>query len=121
MCNLYSQTRAPEAIRQLFRDHGMILAFPEGVPNLQPRDIAITDPAPIVSRSGEDASSYRLLVRRWSWASPGGKPVYNFRSDGREFATGRCLILAEGFYEFTAPDRTIKRHSDLCSMDDIQR
>jgi putative SOS response-associated peptidase YedK len=33
--------------------------------------------------------------------APGGKPVYNFRSDGREFGSGRCLIPADGFYEFT--------------------
>ncbi len=32
-----------------------------------------------------------------------GKPVYNFRSEGREFASGRCLIPADGFYEFTGP------------------
>ena len=31
---------------------------------------------------------------------PGGKPVYNFRSDGREFSSGRCLIVADGFYEW---------------------
>src|SRR3954470_17642198 len=48
-----------------------------------------------------------LVQRRWSGAGPGGKPVYNFRSDGREFANsergGRCLIVADGFYEFTTP------------------
>jgi putative SOS response-associated peptidase YedK len=27
--------------------------------------------------------------------------VINFRSDGRRFPTGRCLIPADGFYEFT--------------------
>jgi len=37
-----------------------------------------------------------------SWPGPGGKPVYNFRSEGRQFRSGRCLILADGFYEFTA-------------------
>src|SRR3546814_8239380 len=33
-----------------------------------------------------------------------GKPVYNFRSEGREFTSNRCLILADGFYEFTKPE-----------------
>ena len=28
--------------------------------------------------------------------------MYNFRSEGRQFRSGRCLILADGFYEFTA-------------------
>src|SRR5690606_14066165 len=56
--------------------------------------------APIIriGQSGEP----ELVQRRWSWPGPSGKPVYNFRSEGREFATGRCLILADGFFEFTA-------------------
>ena len=44
-----------------------------------------------------------LVVRRWSWPGPSGKPVYNYRSDGRDLRQGRCLIVADGFYEFTAP------------------
>ena len=50
------------------------------------------------------------MQRRWSWPGPSGKPVYNFRSEGREFTSGRCLIPADGFYEFTDPaDRKKKR------------
>ena len=101
MCNLYTQTSAPEAMRQLFARIDLPLTFPEGIPNLQPRDIAITDPGPIVRATPQ---TNELIVRRWSWHGPGGKPVYNFRSDNREFGSGRCLILADGFYEFTAPD-----------------
>jgi putative SOS response-associated peptidase YedK len=83
MCNLYTQSRSPDEIARLFSALQMPLSFPEGIPNLQPRDVAITDPAPIVRvRQG-----YELVVRRWSWRGPGGKPVYNFRSDGREFPT----------------------------------
>lgn len=110
MCNLYSQTKAPEAIRALFARLQMPLTFPEGVPNLEPRDIAITDPAPIVRAN--DQNSYEMVVRRWSWPGPGGKPVYNYRSDGREFPVGRVLILADGFYEFTAPKDTKQKRKD---------
>ena len=109
MCNLYTQTKAPEAIRNLFARLQMPLHFPEGIPNLEPRDIAITDAAPIV-RAAASGGRYDLVVRRWSWPGPGGKPVYNFRSDAREFASGRALILADGFYEFTkASDPKQKR------------
>jgi putative SOS response-associated peptidase YedK len=38
-----------------------------------------------------------------SWPGQNGKPVYNFRSDGREFASGCCLVPSDGFYEFTKP------------------
>ncbi len=44
-----------------------------------------------------------LVNRRWSWPGPGGKPVYNYRSEGREFTSHRCLILVDGFYEFGEP------------------
>jgi putative SOS response-associated peptidase YedK len=53
-----------------------------------------------------------LVVRRWSWPGPGGKPVYNYRSDGREFTRGRCLIVADGFYEFTAPADPKQKRKD---------
>lgn len=99
MCNLYTQTKSVDEVAQLFRDMQMPLCFPEGVPNLQPCEIAITDPGPIV-RAGSDGLD--LVVRRWSWPGPTGGPVHNFRSEGREFGSGRCLILADGFFEFTA-------------------
>jgi putative SOS response-associated peptidase YedK len=77
----------------------MPLSYPEGIPNLQPREIRITEQAPIV-RSGE-GGGFELVNRRWSWPAPNGKPVYNFRAEGREFGSGRCLILADSFFEFT--------------------
>ena len=110
MCNLYTQTRSPDEIARIFRDMQMPLTFPEGSPNLQPRDICITDPAPIV-RSGMPGN-FELVVRRWSWPGPGGKPVYNFRSDGREFPSGRCLILTDGFFEFTKPEDPKQKRKD---------
>src|SRR6476659_4663893 len=101
MCNLYTQSRTVDEIRRIFEARQMPLALPEGAPNLAPRDIAITDPGVIVRAAAPDGG-YELLVRRWSWPGAGGKPLYNFRSDGREFPSGRCLIVADGFYEFTA-------------------
>jgi len=44
-----------------------------------------------------------LVQRRWSWPGQNKRTVYNFRADGREFAGNRCLIVADGFYEFTDP------------------
>jgi putative SOS response-associated peptidase YedK len=110
MCNLYTQTKSVDEVARIFRDLQMPIVFPEGLPNLAPRDIAITDPGVIVRQAQPDGGAYELLVRRWSWPGPGGKPVYNYRSDGREFSSGRCLIVADGFYEFTAsPDPKQKR------------
>jgi putative SOS response-associated peptidase YedK len=100
MCNLYTQTKSVDEVARLFRELQVPLRFPEGAPNLEPREIAITDPAPIV-RMGD---APELIVRRWSWPGAHGKPVFNFRSDGRQFGgSSRCLIVADGFFEFTKP------------------
>ena len=111
MCNLYTQTKSVDEVARIFRDLQMPIVFPEGLPNLAPRDIAITDPGVIV-RQAQPAEGYELLVRRWSWPGPGGKPVYNFRSDGREFPSGRCIIVADGFYEFTASSDPKQKRKD---------
>ena len=109
MCNDFRSRVELQTIGQDFAQLRIPLRFPEGLPNLEPRDdIRITDRAPIVRWSaardeGDEEPAAELVQRRWSWPGQGGKPVYNFRSDGREFAAGRCLIVADGFYEFTTP------------------
>ena len=102
MCNLYTQTKSVDEVARVFRDLQLPIGFPEGAPNLQAKDIAITDPGPIVRATSD--GGFELVVRRWSWPGPSGKPVYNFRSEGREFSSGRCLIVADSFFEFTKPD-----------------
>src|SRR3546814_9113499 len=64
-----------------------------------------------------------LVNRRWSWPVQGGKPVYNVRSEGRDLGTQRCLVLCDGFYEFTDPtDKTQKRLDKwLFTMKDHRR
>lgn len=107
MCNLYRTEKAPDAIRRVVQALGQPLLFPEGLPNAQPRDVRITERAPIL-RAG-DAGAVELVERRWSWPGPTGKPVFNFRSEGRRFPAGRCAVIADGFYEFTpSPDSARK-------------
>jgi putative SOS response-associated peptidase YedK len=102
MCNEQRRRVALGQIRDDFSQLRIPLRFPEGMPNLAPLDsIRITDVNAIVRASAEGGAE--LVQRRWSWPGPGGKPVYNFRSEGRDFSSGRCLIVADGFYEFTAP------------------
>jgi putative SOS response-associated peptidase YedK len=101
VCNLYQLEKSVDAVRRLFAELQIELTFPEGIPNFQPRDVRISEQAPIV-RWSPDRGTAELVQRRWSWPAPTGKPVFNMRSDGRQFGPNRCLILADSFYEFTA-------------------
>src|SRR3712207_1168133 len=83
----FSQTRLP-----------LILPEPGAAPNLEPRDeIRPTDPAPIV-RKVEGGVELKQL--RWGFPPkrPKAPPVINFRSEGRSFAHGRCLVPVSFFY-----------------------
>ena len=104
MCNEHRRNITLGQIRENWGETRIPLLFPEGLPNLAALpSIRITDPNAIIRASATEPGSAELVVRRWSWPGPTGKPVYNYRSEGREFPRGRCLIAADGFYEFTAP------------------
>lgn len=104
MCNDYRLTVDVASIVGDFADLKIKIRFGEGAPNLQAReDIKITDVAPIIRTIEGVRGEGDMVQRRWSWPGPNKRPVYNFRSEGREFSSNRSLIVADGFYEFTDP------------------
>jgi putative SOS response-associated peptidase YedK len=111
VCNLYQLQKSVDAVRRLFAELQIPLTFPEGIPNSEPRDVRITERAPIVRFNDEQAVA-ELVERRWSWPAQGGKPVFNMRSEGREFSRDRCLVLADSFYEFTTPADPKQKRKD---------
>ncbi len=111
MCNLYTVEKGPDAIRRIFASLQIPLEFPEGVPNFQPRNVRISERAPIV-KFNRDRGVAELVERRWSWPAPTGKPVFNMRSDGREFSRDRCLVIADAFFEFTTPEDPKQKRKD---------
>jgi putative SOS response-associated peptidase YedK len=99
MCNEYRFKQSLDRIAREFSELKLPLHWAGGAPNLEPRDsIRPTDPAPVILGAPDGAELKQL---RWGFVQPGRPPVINFRSDGRRFPTGRCLIPADGFYEFT--------------------
>lgn len=105
MCGRYSLTTAPEALRRLFNFDNM--------PNLAPRyNIAPTQDVAVI-RAG-DPGSRTLSMMRWglipSWSKEIGRsaPMINARADTisekpsfrAAFETRRCLVPADGFYEW---------------------
>lgn len=111
MCNEAARRIALGQLREDWGETRVPLSFPEGLPNMAPLDgFRITDPTVIIRAVADTAGEAELVTRRWSWPGAGGRPVYNFRSDGRDLAKGRCLIPVDAFYEFTAPaDPNAKR------------
>ena len=100
MCNKYGYNSPLHRMIEKFRQ--VDLPFdPPALPNIPAlEEINPTDPAPIVRRAGEDVELTRM---RWGFPPPRPRagPVINFRSEGRAFASGRCLIPANHFFEFT--------------------
>lgn len=105
MCNNYKLEVPASQLAMAFEEP---LHYPGGVPNLEPRvDIRIGDQAPVVTAGDQ---GLQLQMMQWAWRSPQGRPVFNFRSEGRDFADSRrCLIPADGFYEFTDAEPGHKR------------
>jgi putative SOS response-associated peptidase YedK len=122
MCNDYRNRQGEiDPLEALIAQSGLRAVYPEGRPNLEPRDdIRITDRGQILRAAAEGGNAVELVTRRWSWPGPGGKPVYNFRSEGREFGSGRCLIVADGFYEFTthSDPQSKRKHKWLFTLKD---
>ena len=113
MCNDYRLLTDTATLFADFSEIKIKILFSEGKPNIEARDdIKITDAALIVRPIEGEPAAGDLVQRRWSWPGQNGKPVYNFRSEGREFALGRCLIPADGFYEFTDPTDKKKKQKD---------
>ena len=111
MCNEAARQIALGQIRDDFNELKIPLRFPEGLPNLgDAPSIRITDTTPIVRADANGDAE--LVTRRWSWPGPTGKPVYNFRSDGRKLDKGRCLVPVDAFYEFTTPANPMQKRKD---------
>lgn len=98
MCNEFRFQDSLSDILEAFSQLSIPLTWAGGAPNLEPRaSIRPTDPAFLIAAGPEGG---RLEERRWGFPGPRG-PIINFRSEGRSFGRGRCLVPVSGFYEFT--------------------
>ena len=113
MCNDYRLMVELASVIEEFEHLRIKIRFPEGRPNIEAReDIRITDTAPIVRTVEGERGVGELVQRRWSWPGPSKKPVYNFRSEGREFTSNRVLVIADAFFEFTPPEDPKKKRKN---------
>ncbi len=72
-------------------------------------DVRINDMAPVMHATGDNIA---LSQMNFSFPPTGrGGPVFNFRSEGRQFANSkRCLIPASAFFEFTGKKYPKAKH-----------
>jgi putative SOS response-associated peptidase YedK len=100
MCNDYANHVPYSAYVEAFSHLKLPVVFPLAAPNLEPRDdIRPTERAPIIRRCEDGVELAQL---RWGFVAGAKRPpVINFRSEGRHFTRGRCLVPASHFYEFT--------------------
>jgi putative SOS response-associated peptidase YedK len=106
MCNEFAREANLEELAALFGEVDILppFAWEEGrLPNdtEAKASIRISDLSPVVR-----LKEGRLIgaMTPWAWRAPNGRPVFNFVSEGRDFAkVDRVLIPATGFYEYTTP------------------
>lgn len=102
MCNLYSMTRARDAIRTLFRVDRDDTGNQPPLPAIFPDQLA-----PVVRR--DDAGMRVMQTMRWGFPPPpnlGNRPVTNIRNTASPFWRAwlrpgyRCLVPATSFCEY---------------------
>jgi putative SOS response-associated peptidase YedK len=101
MCNDFGNHIPYDSYLQAFSQIRVPVRFPTTAPNLEPReDIWPTDRAPVIRRLEDGTNQFSEL--RWGFppGRPKAAPVINFRSEGRRFPVGRCLVPASHFFEF---------------------
>ena len=101
MCNDFGNHVAYAEYAEALTHPGMPIVAPVAAPNLEPKDdIWPSEVATVFRRRDEGVELARL---RWGFepSNPQGRPVINFKSEGRSFANSRrCLVPASHFYEF---------------------
>jgi putative SOS response-associated peptidase YedK len=102
MCNDYEQHIAWAEYRRMMDDLDLAVPQHQSAVDL-PRadDIRIGDVGPVMRAVG---NHIELTPMRFGFppANPKGGPIFNFRSEGRNFGNSkRCLVPASAFFEFT--------------------
>jgi len=122
MCNLYSFRKSPEEVRALF-------GYPEQS-NFPPRDV-VAPGQPIAIVKGETTDRHFALVRwgfvpSWTREMQPGKPLTNARSETvfekpsfrHAIRRRRCLVPADGFYEWKGDVPGRKQPFHITASDD---
>jgi putative SOS response-associated peptidase YedK len=101
MCNSYEQQVSYAAYRKAIEAQELATPASECADDLAQRDdLKIGDIGPVLVASGNGVE-LKPMAFGWPAPRPKASPVFNFKSDARDFSDSRrCIIVLSGFYEF---------------------
>jgi len=109
MCNDYEQHIAYAQYCELMQQLEWQMPAQQSELDLpQADDIRIGDTGPVMRATGDTIA---LTPMKFGFPNPGKGPIFNFISEGRDFAnSGRCIIPASAFFEFTGKKSPKAKH-----------
>jgi len=111
MCNAYEQQVTLAQYQAAMKAAELEASGRESEADLaRADDVRISDLGPVLRAAG---NGVELILMRFGWPAPRPKasPVFNFRSDGRDFSDSRrCVIVLSGFFEFTGSKSPKTKH-----------
>lgn len=110
MCNDYEQHVSHAEFLKAIEALELTSASADEAALLPADDIRIGDSGPVLRAKG---NGVELVVMRFGFPPPRPKagPIFNFKSDGRNFAESRrCVIVLSGFFEFTGSKYPKTKH-----------
>lgn len=108
MCNAYEQQVSHAQYRKAIE--ALELAAPPSEALETSGEVRIGDMGPVLRATG---NGVELVLMRFGWpaARPKAGPVFNFKSDKRDFSDSRrCVIVLSGFFEFTGTKYPKTKH-----------
>ena len=108
MCNDYEQHVTEAQYRKAIA--ALELAAGDASALVAADDIRIGDSGPVLRAAG---NGVELVSMRFGFPPPRPKagPVFNFKSDGRDFSDSRrCVVVLSGFFEFTGSKYPKTKH-----------
>ena len=108
MCNAYEQQVTHAEYRKAIE--ALELAGSTDTALDTSGEVRIGDIGPVLRAAG---NGVELVLMRFGWppARPKAGPVFNFKSDKRDFSDSRrCVIVLSGFFEFTGTKYPKTKH-----------
>jgi putative SOS response-associated peptidase YedK len=110
MCNDYEQHVREAEFRKALAALDLAGSENDAAALVRADDVRIGDVGPVLRAAG---NGVELVLMRFGFppARLKGPPIFNFKSDGRDFSNSRrCVVVLSGFFEFTGTKYPKTKH-----------